>query len=60
MEGMQGFSCFILPIYSSIEFRYRRHAKRAETQAIKAGSLSSAIMGGMYLLGLGTFGIGFW
>ena len=52
--------CFVrstLPLYS---FRYGRYAKGAETQAIRAGLFTSAVMGGLFFLGLGMFGIAFW
>ena len=51
------FVHFTLPLYS---FRYGRYAKRAESQAIKAGLFTSAVMGGLYFLGLGMIGIAFW
>ena len=40
--------------------RYSKYSKRAETQAIKAGLFTSAVMGGLFFLGLGMFGIAFW
>ena len=41
-------------------FRYGKYAKSAETQAIKGGFFTSAVMGTLFFLGLGMFGIAFW
>ena len=49
-----------LLIYFFTTKRYGRYAKRAETQAIRAGLFTSAVMGGLFFLGLGMFGIAFW
>ena len=62
MEAMRG-CVFLVSFCQStllLKFRYGRHAKRSETHAIRAGLISSAVMGGMYFSGLGIFGVGFW
>ena len=41
-------------------YRYKVHAKEAETQAIRGGFFTSLFVGISFLAGLGMFGIAFW
>ena len=52
--------CVSISVHDIPSLRYKEYAREAETNAIRAGLSTSAILGGLFFVGLGMFGVAFW